>query len=58
MTTNGISLKAAAAVWLVTTACAGEGLNRWAIVATDELRTIGLSVCVTQTSRLPTGCIL
>ena len=43
MTTNGILLEAAVAVWLVTTACAGEGLNRWAIVATDELRTNGLA---------------
>ncbi|MBC7821148.1 MAG: hypothetical protein IAG10_30035, partial [Planctomycetaceae bacterium] len=43
MTTNGILLKAAIALCLVVTECAAGGLNRWAIVATEEIRASGLA---------------
>ncbi|MBC7815624.1 MAG: hypothetical protein IAG10_01855, partial [Planctomycetaceae bacterium] len=43
MTTVCNLLKAAIALCLVTTACAAEGLNRWAIVAPEAIRQSGLA---------------
>ena len=43
MTTKGILLKTAIALCLVVTECAAGGLNRWAIVATEEIRASGLA---------------